>query len=118
MKCLLKAKKDKQLGDLGEELVLRYEKKKLIDIGKTDLANAVEHVSKTQGDGTGYDIKSFNSDGKDIYIEVKTTKLGIDTEFYMSPNEIEFSVIVIALLILSLRRTRIPSSPKSAKASP
>ena len=65
---LLKAKKDKQLGDLGEELVLRYEKMKLIDIGKTDLENAVENVSKTQGDGTGYDTKSFNSDGKDIYI--------------------------------------------------
>ena len=40
---------------------------------------------------TGYDIKSFNIDGTDRFIEVKTTKQGLDTEFFMSPNEIEFS---------------------------
>jgi len=70
---------------------LEYEKKRLIDLGKIDLANAIEHVSKTQGDGTGYDIKSFNMDGTERFIEVKTTKKDIDTEFFMGPNEIEFS---------------------------
>ena len=40
---------------------------------------------------TGYDIKSFNVDGTARFIEVKTTKQGIDTEFFMTPNEIEFS---------------------------
>ena len=88
---LLKAKKDKKTGELGEELVLEYEKKKLSGLGRIDLVNAIEHVSKTQGDGTGYDIKSFDEDGTEIFIEVKTTKQGINTEFFMSPNEIEFS---------------------------
>ena len=88
---LFKAKKDKKTGDLGEELVMKYEKKRLVDLGKQDLAESIEHVSVTQGDGTGYDIKSFNEDGTDRFIEVKTTKEGIDTEFFMSPNEIEFS---------------------------
>ena len=88
---LLKAKRDKKIGDLGEELVMKYEKKRLIDLGKKDLADSIEHVSMTQGDGTGYDIKSFNEDGTDRFVEVKTTKQGIDTEFFMSPNEIEFS---------------------------
>ena len=88
---LLKSKKDKKLGELGEELVLDYEKKRLIDAGNKNFADAIEHVSKTQGDGTGYDIKSFNLDGTERYIEVKTTKQGIDTEFFMTPNEIAFS---------------------------
>jgi len=88
---LLKAKKDKKIGDLGEELVFEYEKRRLTEAGEKDLADKLEHVSMTQGDGTGYDIKSFNIDGTDRFIEVKTTKQGLDAEFFMSPNEIEFS---------------------------
>ena len=88
---LLKAQKDKKTGDLGEELVFEYEKKRLIAAGKADLANSIDHVARTQGDGTGYDIKSFDVDGTLRFIEVKTTKHGINTEFFMSPNEMEFS---------------------------
>jgi Domain of unknown function (DUF3883) len=44
-----------------------------------------------EGDGAGYDIKSFNSVGQIKYIEVKTTKGGISTPFFMSINEIRFS---------------------------
>ena len=79
--------------DLGEELVLDYEKKRLIDAGNKNFADAIEHVSKTQGDGTGYDIKSFNKDSSVRYIEVKTTSGNINTEFFISPNEIHFSKI-------------------------
>ena len=62
--------------------------KKKVDLRKKDLADSLEHVSITQGDGNGYDIKSFNEDGTVRFIEIKTTKQGIDSEFFMSHNEI------------------------------
>ena len=88
---LLKAKKDKRIGEIGEKLVMKYEKNRLVDLGRNDLADSVEHISVTQEDGSGFDIKSYNEDGTDRLIEVKTTKQGIDAEFFMTPNEIEFS---------------------------
>lgn len=83
--------KNKKLGDLGEELVLKYEKKILESASHRDLAEKVTHISSVEGDGAGYDIKSFNTDGSIKYIEVKTTKGNINTDFYMSPREIKFS---------------------------
>ena len=47
--------------------------KKKVDLGKKDLADSLEQVSITKGDGTGYDVKSFNADGTVRFIEVKTT---------------------------------------------
>ena len=88
---LLKEKVNKEIGNIGEKLVLKHEIKRLEVLGKTALANSVEHISLTEGDGTGYDIKSFNEDGSIRYIEVKTTKSGLNTDFYMSANEIDFS---------------------------
>ncbi len=49
------------------------------------------HSSRVIGDGLGYDIQSFRADGSDLYIEVKTTSLGKNSSFYISPNEIKFS---------------------------
>ena len=34
----------------------------------------VVHVAKVEGDGAGYDIKSYTSDGEQKFIEVKTTR--------------------------------------------
>ena len=90
---VLKAKKDKYIGNLGEELVMRWEQDKLRDYGIKDYMKKVEHTSKVEGDGTGYDIKSLDENGNTIYIEVKSTEGGIDTEFFISPNEVEFSKI-------------------------
>ncbi len=83
--------KNKDLGKLGEELVLNYEKKYLIENGRSDLADKVTHTSAVEGDGAGYDILSFDLNGQKKYIEIKTTKGGKSTPFYMSLNEIEFS---------------------------
>lgn len=83
--------KNRQLGLKGELLVLEQEKKVLIQTGRSDLAEKVRHVSVAEGDGAGYDIQSFFPDGRNRYIEVKTTKGGISTPFYISPNEIAFS---------------------------
>jgi len=83
--------KNKKLGDAGEEFVVRFEKQRLIKEGKNNLANKVEQISKTKGDGYGYDIQSFNADGSIRWIEVKTTNQGELFPFYISANELECS---------------------------
>ena len=81
---------NKQLCLAGELFVLELEKEKLIKKGLLKLAQRVEHVSQTQGDGAGYDIRSFNANGDDRFIEVKTTQSGKKSGFFVTPNKIEF----------------------------
>ena len=76
---------------LGEELVLHYEKWQLTAAWKENLADQVLWISKEEGDGAGFDILSRNTNGTDKYIEVKTTKLGKETPFFFSRNELLFS---------------------------
>ncbi len=85
----------KEIGDLGEHLVLMFEKQRLIDNGQSYLIDKIEHSSKIIGDGLGYDIKSFNIDGSHRYIEVKTTTQNNTEYFYMSVNELEFAKLHI-----------------------
>ena len=82
--------KNRELGLAGEELILQYEKDKLTSLGLHELATKVTHTSVILGDGAGYDIESFDESGNPLYIEVKTTKGGINTEFFISPNEAQF----------------------------
>lgn len=56
-----------------------------------DLAERVEHVSQTEGDGLGYDVKSFDVNGRERFIEVKTTAFGKETPFFVTQNELHFS---------------------------
>jgi hypothetical protein len=79
------------LGKAGEEFVLAYEQQRLHGLGKKKLADKVEHSSVTNGDGLGFDVHSYDIDGRDRFIEVKTTAWGKETPFYISRNEIEFS---------------------------
>jgi hypothetical protein len=83
--------KNKALGNSGESLVLEYEREQLIKSGLTDLAEKIRHTSEIEGDGAGYDIQSFYENGSIKFIEVKTTKGGAETAFYMSSNEVEFA---------------------------
>ena len=83
--------RNRSLGQAGEEFVFRYEQWRLAHIGKVDLAERVEHVSQTKGDGLGYDILSFDANGRERFIEVKTTAFGKDTPFFVSKNELHFS---------------------------
>jgi len=87
----LKESKNRKLGSVGEELVIKHEEEYLISKNREDLARKIVHVSKVEGDGAGYDIKSFNEDGEIRYIEVKTTRGNINTDFYISPRELLFS---------------------------
>lgn len=80
-----------EIGELGEKIVMKYEEKRLINEGRKDLANKIVHTSVNEGDGAGYDIKSFNRDDSFRYIEVKTTRGEVNTDFFMSSNEVNFS---------------------------
>lgn len=80
------AKEQKDLGDDGEELVKQYEIDYLKSKGLHDLAAKVEIMK----DGVGYDILSFNSDGSEKYVEVKTTTGNKFTPFFLSDNEFDF----------------------------
>jgi hypothetical protein len=82
---------NRNLGSSGEEVVLEYEKWSLIQHGKEKFAEQIRWISKEEGDGAGFDILSKYQNGKDKYIEVKTTKLGKETPFYFSGNELLFS---------------------------
>lgn len=83
--------RNSSLGRAGEELVLRFEHKRLWQAGKKELAERIEHVSSTKGDGLGYDILSFEESGQSRLIEVKTTRFGVYTPFFVSDNEVSVS---------------------------
>ena len=48
-------------------------------------------MSKTVGDHLGYDIHSYEDSGRDRFVEVKTTRYGKRTPFYISQGEVRFS---------------------------
>ena len=79
------------LGRKGEDFVLEFERARLIAARKERLAASVVQVSATEGDGAGYDILSFDEDSRERLIEVKTTKYGEYTPFYVSRSEVEVS---------------------------
>ena len=79
------------LGQSGEELIVRSEHGRLWSAGRKSLADRIEHVSKTRGDGLGYDILSFDLDGRERLLEVKTTRFGAMTPFFVSRNEVAVS---------------------------
>lgn len=88
---LEKEQLNRSLGLSGEELVISFEKWYLKQHGKEKLTEEIRWISKDEGDGAGFDILSKNINGSDKYIEVKTTKLGKETPFYFTRNELLFS---------------------------
>lgn len=83
--------RNRSLGLAGELLVMEFEARRLHEMGAKSLANRIEHISATKGDGAGYDILSFDGDGRERFIEVKTTAYVAETPFFVTPNEIGFS---------------------------
>lgn len=71
-----------KIGEKGEKFAIEKEKKKLKDTG---FCSKIIHVSK-QDNNAGYDILSFEHDGTELYIEVKTTGKNYDN-FYITQNE-------------------------------
>lgn len=79
----------KEIGLAGEQWVLHFERTRLKAEGRHELADAVEHVSITRGDGLGYDILSYDTNERELHIEVKSTPFKIGTPFMITRNELE-----------------------------
>jgi Protein NO VEIN, C-terminal len=78
-------------GRAGEVLALEYERARLLQARREDLACRVEWCSQTSGDYLGFDIRSFEVNGKDRFVEVKTTKGGKEMPFCVTRNEVRVS---------------------------
>lgn len=84
-----KQNRNQEIGRLGEIIVMSEEIKKLKQLGRDDLAKKVKQVS-LKDDSLGFDILSFNEEGKEIHIEVKATVSNPDkVDFYISDNEFQ-----------------------------
>ena len=86
-----KSKRNKRIGDRGEQLVVMAERQYLAGKGMKELAEKVDHISK-RDDSIGYDIKSYDSNGAEKYIEVKSTLNPVGRcNIFISLNELQTS---------------------------
>lgn len=77
----------KNIGNRGENAVLINEINKLKSLGLNDYAN---QVCIPENDACGYDIRSFDENGNEIHIEVKTNSSNKKyLDFYITQNELE-----------------------------
>jgi hypothetical protein len=79
--------RNRALGRSGEEFVVALEKRRLTELGLIEKADDVVWVSDLQGDGLGYDIRSFDKNAEELFIEVKTTRGDIDAPFFLTERE-------------------------------
>jgi len=83
--------RNRKLGREGEELVFHFERERLQQLDRPDLAKKIRWISEELGDGAGYDILSFDTKGRERLLEVKTT-VGADiTPFYITRNELSLA---------------------------
>lgn len=87
----LRDARNRALGMRGEERAFHAERSRLSSCGREDLARKVRWVSQEDGDGAGYDIRSYAADGAERLLEVKTTLGHARTPFFISSNEVAFS---------------------------
>jgi hypothetical protein len=79
--------RNRLLGKGGEEFVFKLECDRLMKAERVDLAKQVRWVSVEDGDGLGFDIRSFEPSGREKLIEVKTTNGAARTPFYLTRTE-------------------------------
>lgn len=84
-------KKNSELGKKGEDIVVEYEKTGLIAESREDLADKVVTTREIAGNAERFDVLSYDKYGNEKYIEVKTTKGGLNNIFHISENEVDFS---------------------------
>ena len=84
-----RAEERERIGLLGERFVYEQEVGKLREAGRDDLAELVKIVSFD--DNYSFDIRSFEVDGREIHIEVKTTVRSPETDDGFWLSEIERS---------------------------
>jgi hypothetical protein len=82
------SKKSDKVGKLGEEIVLEFERNKLIKEQRPDLAARVNWHREDAGSRTpGWDITSFDKDGHELYIEVKASEGRKISDVELTVNE-------------------------------
>lgn len=84
-------KKNTELGKIGEDIVVKYEKEMLIKAGRADLSSKVIAIRNLAGNAERFDVLSYTESGEEKYIEVKTTKGELNNMFYISESEVNFS---------------------------
>lgn len=70
---------------------MQFERWRLATGGFGKFADKVERVSETKGDGLGFDVLSFESSGRERFIEVKTTAFARETPFFLTHTELSRS---------------------------
>lgn len=78
----------KEIGDLGETLVIGHEKVRVKEGGREDLLHLIKKIPTSLA--VGYDVQSVELDARKRYIEVKTTISNKPLNFYsfhLTPNE-------------------------------
>lgn len=78
----------KEIGDLGESLIVGHEKVRISEEGRDDLIHLIKKIPTALA--VGYDIQSVETDARKRYIEVKTTISNKPLNFYnfhLTPNE-------------------------------
>lgn len=89
--------RNRMLGKAGEEFVFELERQRLSMLGRKDLADNVRWVARDDGDGYGYDIRSYNGTGggheanRERWLEIKTTNGPKTTPFFITRNELSVS---------------------------
>lgn len=80
--------RNRTLGRQGEAFVVEVEERRLHAAGRQDLMREVRWVADLDGDGAGYDTRSFDPvTGAHRLIEVKTTCGDEATPFFVTCNE-------------------------------
>lgn len=82
---------NRALGRAGELRVLNHERATLVSQGKNDLAERIRWISDEGDNSAGFDILSFEANGRERLIEVKTTNGWERAPFHISRNQPEVS---------------------------
>ena len=85
---VIKSSSTKEIGDLGEALIIGHEKVRVKEGGREDLLHLIKKIPTSFA--LGYDIQSVELDQGKRFIEVKTTVSNKPINFYsfhMTPNE-------------------------------
>lgn len=80
---------NRHLGRAGEAMVFKFEYDRLCQVGRHDLAKEMDWPADRGEDHRGYDIRSFEPDGEERLLEIKTTNGHARTRFWLSRTQYE-----------------------------
>lgn len=82
------SKTSDKVGKLGEKLVVEFEKAKLLKIERSDLAaRVIWHRELPENRTPGWDVTSFDEQGREIFIEVKSSEGKKISDVELTVNE-------------------------------